>query len=83
MRGSQVSQSAAAIHKYLEGVTPAVPRASRDELREMAVRLATVVNMHIGGASPLEPLTLEPTQVLQIQAQAAGLEFALANQADA
>lgn len=76
-------QATAAMHEYLKTVAPAVPQTSRDDVREFAMRLATVVNMYIGAASPLKPLTLSATEVLQIQAQAAGLEHALAHQADA
>lgn len=69
-----------AIHSYLESVTPAVPRATRDELREYAIRLTAVVNMYIGGASPLQPLTLTAPMVNHLQAIAASLEFALAHE---
>lgn len=74
------NESAAAIHGYLKAITPAVPRATRDELREYAIRLTTVVNMYIGKASPLQPLTLTAPMVNHIQAIAGSLEFALAHQ---
>jgi hypothetical protein len=48
------------------------------ELREMAGRVAAVVRRHIGEARG--PLTLDESQVLQINAQLAGLEFALKHQ---
>jgi hypothetical protein len=66
--------AAAAIHDYLKAVSPNV---QRDDLMEAAVKLATAVNMFMGEANPLKPLTLDASAVNIIKAQAAGLEFAI------